>query len=431
MIRIGPPAYFVVALVCMAGQLEAQFHRGLLRDSVEVTLSPLKTPDTLLPSGTVRVDIKNASTAPTRLIDQLQAGISRQILENDSRLEAGAKPAVVVMATVTEWSRRRSTGTKYVSQTRQIGTKQEKDSKGNLKTVPVYEYGHNEPTVVQRGSASIRLEVRHAATEALLDDLTTRVTYFDETLGNQSPPSEEVAEQAMIDRAIRDAAAKLSPGREPTRVMFARSDEVDSLNALARDRRWADLVTALQQLPPYRDAKRDAYRLHNLGVAHEAIAYESQNRATIRTELQEAQNLVTQAVAGKKDEKYFVEAANRIAGSLRAVEWLNEREMALAERFPSRPTTRSTVRAATPGPPAVASTLAPPAANAAKADEQMTNQDVIDLAKAGLDDKLLVATIRDAKAVTFDLGPSGLRALLAGKVSNAVITVMRERAKTR
>lgn len=59
----------------------------------------------------------------------------------------------------------------------------------------------------------------------------------------------------------------------------------------------------------------------------------------------------------------------------------------------------------------------------------MTNQDVIDLTAAGLDDDNLIAAIADAKAVRFDLSPAGLKALLTAKVSNRVITAMRSRAK--
>jgi hypothetical protein len=57
----------------------------------------------------------------------------------------------------------------------------------------------------------------------------------------------------------------------------------------------------------------------------------------------------------------------------------------------------------------------------------MTNQDVVDLRAAGLDDDNLIAAIKEAKAVTFDLSPAGLKALLAGKVSNRVISAMRGR----
>jgi hypothetical protein len=57
----------------------------------------------------------------------------------------------------------------------------------------------------------------------------------------------------------------------------------------------------------------------------------------------------------------------------------------------------------------------------------MTNADVIDLRKAGLDDDTLVAALRDAASVRFDLSPAGLKALLAAKVSNKVIAAMRAR----
>jgi hypothetical protein len=409
----------------------AQFNRGILRESVEVTLFPIQTPEALLPSGSFRVDLKNASSAPARIADQLQSGITRQIAENDSRVRNSPQADFVVTATITEWSQRRRTGTKYVSQQRQVGTKQVKDSKGNWKTEPVYEYGRNEPTVIQEGSASIRLEVRHTSTEARLDDLTARVTYFDETLSNQSPPSSDVVEDALVDRAIRQAAGKLSPGRQPTRVLMGRSDEVDRLNGLARDRKWSELKTALEQMKPHRDPKRDAYRLHNLGVAHEALAYESQDRATARAELKEAGALIGRAAANKPDEKYFGEAAQRVALSLHALEWIGEREMALAAKFPLKPAARTaTARPANPPPAAAPGTSAKPApAKPASSDERMTNDDVIELTRAGLDEKLLLATIKEAPAVSFDLGPAGLRALLAAKVTNPVISAMRARSK--
>ena len=57
----------------------------------------------------------------------------------------------------------------------------------------------------------------------------------------------------------------------------------------------------------------------------------------------------------------------------------------------------------------------------------MTNADVIDLRKAGLDDDNLIAAIKDAGATRFDLTPAGLKALLSAKVTNRVITAMRER----
>ena len=420
---------FVVA-AGFASVSEAQFNRGIMRDSDSVMLFPISQPEALLPTGTIRVDLKNASGAPSRIIDQLQSGLARQLAENDSRLRVSPQAQYVITATVTEWSIRRRTGSKYVSEKRQTGTHRVTDKKGNVSYEPTYEYGHNEPTLVHDGSATIRLEVVQQSSEARLEDITAHVTYFDETVRTQSPPTDDVVENAMVDHAISDAAGKLTPARRETRVLLARSDEVDQFNSLAHARKWNDLKTVLEKLPPHKDPKKDAYRLHNLGVAHEALGYEARDRANAHAELQEADMLLARAVAAKKDEKYFVESSERVASSLRALNWISEHEMAIAAKYPARPVT--TAKEPTPKLPAASPTKtskpAAPAA-AAKAEDRMTNQDVIDLAKSGLDDKNLIATIKEAKTVNFDLGPAGLRALLAAKVSNPVITAMRERAK--
>ena len=86
---------------------------------------------------------------------------------------------------------------------------------------------------------------------------------------------------------------------------------------------------------------------------------------------------------------------------------------------PARPTSQ---RATTPaGPPA-----APPAAEQAAT---MSNKDVIDLRAAGLDDENLIAAIKSAKSVGFDLSPAGLKTLLGAKITNRVITAMRARTQ--
>ena len=421
-----PAVLFLVVAAGFASVGEAQFNRGIMRDSDSVMLFPISQPEALLPTGTIRVDLKNASSAPSRIIDQLQSGLARQLAENDSRLRVSPQAQYVITATVTEWSIRRRTGSKYVSEKRQTGTHRVTDKKGNVSYEPTYEYGHNEPTLVHDGSATIRLEVVQQSTEARLEDITAHVTYFDETVRTQSPPTDDVVENAMVDHAISDAAGKLTPARRETRVLLARSDEVEQFNSLAHARKWNDLKTVLEKLPPHKDPKKDAYRLHNLGVAHEALGYEARDRANAHAELQEADMLLARAVAAKKDEKYFVESSERVASSLRALNWITEHEMAMAAKYPA--TRAAAPKEAPPKLPAASPTKTSKPA-AAKAEDKMTNQDVIDLVKSGLDDKNLIATIKEAKTVNFDLGPAGLRALLAAKVSNPVITAMRERVK--
>jgi hypothetical protein len=59
--------------------------------------------------------------------------------------------------------------------------------------------------------------------------------------------------------------------------------------------------------------------------------------------------------------------------------------------------------------------------------KRLTNQDIIDMARAGLSDDLIIAKIRSlsgADSAKFDTGVEGLKALKAANVSDAVIKVM-------
>ena len=59
--------------------------------------------------------------------------------------------------------------------------------------------------------------------------------------------------------------------------------------------------------------------------------------------------------------------------------------------------------------------------------KRLTNQDIIEMAHAGLSDDLIIAKIRSlsgADSTKFDTGVEGLKALKAANVSDAVIKVM-------
>lgn len=401
----------IVVAVCGA-QTDAQFRRGLLADTAEINLFPAIPPARLLPAGTFQVQVKNQSTGPSRLLTRLNEAITSRLSENDSRLRlAEGKPEMQVVATLTEWTLTRRRGTRYVSERRQVGSKLVTDSKGNTRSEPVYEYGRNKPTTIDEGAAAVRLEVRRG-TQVLADE-TTRFTYHEDRLVEEGPPSSTEVEDTMLDGTAQRAAGLVTPAREPVRVLLARSDEVDKLNDLARTRKWNEWRAALQETRPHRDPKRDAYRLHNLAVANEALCYESTNDDEAARLMLEASTLMQQAIAGKKDEKYFDEAFARISKNGLGLTRLRTMRAALGLR-----------QSTAPGAPAEKVT---PAAKSPTTTGPMTNADVIDLRKAGLDDDNLIAAIKEAGATKFDLTPAGLKTLLSAKVTNRVITAMRER----
>ena len=407
-----------IVLMCVASA-DAQFRRGLLSEATEITLYPLEPPALLLPAGTIQVEVRNASGASARIAERLRDRITRQMSDNDPRLRIVERDGKVgLVATITEWNESRRNSTKYVSETRQVGTREVIDKNGKKKTEPVYEYGRNRPSVVISATAGLRVEVRSTVGTMVADE-TARHAIREEYLVDAGPPSREEIEDQLIDRVVQKAAGRVSPGRLPVRVLLARSDEVDPLNRLAQNRRWDEWRTALSNLPRHRDPKRDAYRLHNLAVANEAAAYEAIDMEDWSTRLDRAATLMAQAAAANPKEKYITEAAERIAHSVASYRRLAELYRA------NGLSSVAAAPAAAPPPPPSADRPAP----SPPAPKAMTNTEVIELRVAGLDDDNLIAAINEAKEVQFDLSPPGLKMLLAGKISNKVIAAMRSRKR--
>ena len=323
-----------IGVLC-ATSVDAQFRRGIFSESTEITLYPVEAPAMLLPPGTVQVEARNASSASARILERLQDRMARQLGDNDKRLRVVERDGgVVLVATLTEWNESRRNSTKYVSEKRQVGTR-EVIKDGKKKTEPVYEYGRDRPSVKINATAGVRLEVRGAGGKAIADE-SARHTIQEEYLLDAGPPSRDEIEDQLIDRIVQKGAGRVSPGRQPVRVLLARSDEVDGLNSLAQNRRWEEWLKALKSLPSHRDRKRDSYRLHNLAVAHEAVAYEADDNEDQRTQIGIASTLIAEAVTVNAKEKYITEAADRIARSAQDYRRLGELYQAMRVSPPQR-----------------------------------------------------------------------------------------------
>ena len=236
-----------VITACVTSSADAQFRRGMLAESTEILLYPHQAPALLLPAGRVEVELRNATGAPARVVERLHDLLARQLSENDRRLEVVEKGGgVVVTATVVEWNESRHSSTKYVSEQRQVGTKQVKDKNGNWKSEPVYEYGRNKPSVVISAAAGLRLEVRRRSGGTPVADETARHEIREEVLVEAGPPSRDAVEDMLLDNVVRKGAGRISPGRASIRVLLARSDDVDRLNQLAQERKWQDWLSGLE-----------------------------------------------------------------------------------------------------------------------------------------------------------------------------------------
>jgi hypothetical protein len=204
------------------------------------------------------------------------------------------------------------------------------------------------------------------------------------------------------------------------------NDAIDDLNKLGQAGLWSRMLEQLEKMTPLKDRGKEAYRQYNIGVAYEAIGYDSADVGVALKHLEQAQAQYGKAIEMKPDEKYFREPQTRIATAITSYGTL-ERQIASYDRARAKPAAaRATTAAPTRG--------SAPARNAGAKPQAATkgsfgNTEVIDLLKSGLDEENMLAAIKDAKTVSFDLSPDGLKQLLSNKVPNRIISAMRAKSQ--
>lgn len=275
---------------------------------------------------------------------------------------------------------------------------------------------------VIRGSMNISYQVTDRRTKAILDSGNFTGKYLEEFPdGNGAPPPAEVEEQVMRS-AVRQIVPRLVPTTEPVEVMLARG-KLDDAGKLGQAGLWEKMSEALEKMEGTGDFKKpenDAYRIYDLGVANEALAYKFQgeNMKQSYDYLLKASINYNKAIEVKPDEKYFREPLVRIEKALEQYQSLAKRQSPGRKTPPGQsPVSPSASRAEPPGGKSLPT----------MPSKALTNQDVIELAQAGLDEENLIAQIKEAPAVSFDLGPQAVMNLVKNKVSNRVISAMRIR----
>lgn len=198
------------------------------------------------------------------------------------------------------------------------------------------------------GSAEARVQVTNS--------LGTRSanggeSYADEWKGSATVPSEARSEDALerhlMARVGKNAAAAVSFTTEPLEALLAVDGELKPGNQLAEEGRFDQALAEWSRLA-FKGGK-EAARLHNLGVAHEALAYRvSMDDPQYRRQLEEAARLYQEARRLDPDEKYFAPPLERIQASLEAAA---TGERFFAELRHSREEKAAASRKPAPAPP--------------------------------------------------------------------------------
>jgi tetratricopeptide (TPR) repeat protein len=314
--RRSRPATLVLVL---AAAVPAAAKFGISK--TKVTLHRSRPPEVSLLGETVAVEV----TATSRRITDSQLAQVRGRVEdavrgwNLFRLVEGPRGAdSVVRVSVDDMDARVRETVEYEEKYVKIGEHQEwnekkkkwetKDDWGN-RTQPV-------PLTVATGSITARVKVDTPLGSRTADASAS----YDEQFKGPSKVaaearSEEALEQFLVESAGTRAAAVISFSPDPVEAMLAVDGDLKAGNRLAEAGLFKQALAEWTRRAFNGD--EEAARLHNIGVAHEALAYELPPDAPgHRSELEQASEHYRKALALDPGEKYFAEPMHRIETSL-------------------------------------------------------------------------------------------------------------------
>jgi hypothetical protein len=256
-----------------------------------------------------------------------------------------------------------------------------------------------------------------------------------------TPPTPLELRQKLIHQVVIQIATRLVSTDEAVEVLLARDKQFDNPNKLAEAGLWSRYLEDMETMTPMADPRNDAYRLYNIGVANEALAYQSEDHKVATKFLEEAAINYGKAIDARPDEKYFIDPQTRIETAVAYYKKLDEPQHVVEEK-PAAPSTSSasttsasTQKASTnksgsksSSAGGSASGSASSASSSTPAAPALTNQKIIDMLKGGVDEDNIIATIREAKVVQFDLSPDGQIALAQNGVKGKLLAAMRDRS---
>jgi hypothetical protein len=420
------PALFISLLTLgIPDDARAQFRKGIGRTTADATLHRTRPPRVVLTGTAVKIEVVSQTNNRENIAQRFATTFETKLFGNDLRLRSEqARPDTVIFCTISRIETTQTAGQRQVTVHKQVGTKQVYNSKKKVyESEPDYQLVNETQTFTTvRGDLAVSVQVRDRKSGATIDSQTFTPNYNREFIAGTTPADTSQVEQWLIDGGVDQAVQRLTPTRETVKVMLARpNDAIDEINRLGQAGLWQRMLEQLELTKPLSDREKEAYRLYNIGVANEAVAYASEDLATSRKLLEQASSFYGKALEMKPDEKYFREPQLRISDGIAAYAELDRQRAIIADAEAKAAATVAAAAAAESSDATGARSLTntPPGA--------LTNKDVIDLVSSGLDEKNLLAAIKEAKTVAFDLSPGGLKNLLSAKVSNVIISALRTR----
>jgi hypothetical protein len=246
---------------------------------------------------------------------------------------------------------------------------------------------------------------------------------------DDKPPTAAELHNRLIQDAAQQIASHLVTTTEHVEVTLAKGGGLDEANKLAEEKLWTRALEQLETMTPFPQKEEDSYRLYNIGVMNEALGYEAEDVKKARTYLQEASIDYGKAIDAKPTEKYFLQPQTRIDTALAHYKTIGDQATAAKAAPVKAEADKPAASVATAAKPPAASPSAKPAAASAPPADALTNDQVIAMVEAKLDQANILDNIRHASAVDFDLSVAGQVNLSKNGVNGQILMAMKQRAR--
>ena len=377
---------------------------------------------------TIKVKVTGHDNQATLPAD-FQALLETELLKDDSRLRVDdSHPSTVVTCQITEFSHPQPTTTKRPSlAVNKTATKTQSYTRitGALSASFQAKTSGGQMLISDNVHAKYDEEFDSSGNSTANGVLGKVTGTFNRLKGGSSsedtnPPTDSELRSRLMNDAVRQIVEHIVNTDESVEVFLARQKgALDDGDKQAAAGLWERALETFETASPSAKKDEDAYRLYNIGVAYEALAYQAEDAKAAMKYLDEAAIDYGKAVDAKPAEKYFLEPQKRIETAIahyKELEGEAKSKPAVAVATQSRPAGV----AARPSKPAAAgatqSNLSGSLGKSATV-KALTNAQVIAMVKSGMDDDTVAQTIHAAKAVNFDLSAAGRKDLTGNGIS--------------
>lgn len=135
--------------------------------------------------------------------------------------------------------------------------------------------------------------------------------------GETVPHSPEDVKQILLHEVVHQIASNLGNTSHPVDALVAEGeDHMNRAAVFMEQRLWQRALDELQGMSAFPKEEEEAYRAYDLGLAFEALGYDSKTSTEQRADIFKAAEYYDKALEMNRKEKYFVETAARIKDSI-------------------------------------------------------------------------------------------------------------------